>query len=93
MTLCKKLSALIPTLALSALAMGSLGLPAAAVANDAPPPSSAPGGENAGSQLITIRGPVARTVPSSFAHRSHTAFTIAPVARWITPFSGPSQRS
>jgi hypothetical protein len=43
MTLCKKLSALIPTLALSALAMGSLGLPAAAVANDAPPPNSAPG--------------------------------------------------
>jgi hypothetical protein len=43
MTLCKKLIALIPTLALSALAMGSLGVGAAAVADDAPPPNSAPG--------------------------------------------------
>ena len=32
-------------------------------------------------------------LPSRFAQRSQTAFTIAAVARWITPFSGPSQRS
>ncbi len=31
--------------------------------------------------------------PTSFAHRSQTAFTTAPAARWMTPFSGPSQRS
>ena len=32
-------------------------------------------------------------LPSRLAHRSHTALTSAAVARWITPFSGPSQRS
>ena len=32
-------------------------------------------------------------LPSAFAHRSHTAFTTAAVARWMTPFSGPSHRS
>lgn len=31
-----------------------------------------------------------RTLPSALAHRSHTAFRTAAVARWITPFSGPS---
>ena len=28
-------------------------------------------------------------LPSTRAHRSHTAFTSAAVARWMTPFSGP----
>ena len=32
-------------------------------------------------------------LPSRFAKRSQTAFTTAAVARWITPFSGPIQRS
>ena len=32
-------------------------------------------------------------LPSRLAHRSQTALTTAAVARWITPFSGPSQRS
>ena len=32
-------------------------------------------------------------LPSRFAHRSQTALTTAAVARWMTPFSGPSQRS
>ena len=32
-------------------------------------------------------------LPSRFAHRSQTALTSAAVARWMTPFSGPSQRS
>ena len=32
-------------------------------------------------------------VRSDFAHRSQTAFTMAAVARWMTPLSGPSQRS
>ena len=31
--------------------------------------------------------------PRSLAHKSHTALTSAAVARWITPLSGPSQRS
>ena len=31
--------------------------------------------------------------PWSLAERSQTAFTTAAVARWMTPFSGPSQRS
>lgn len=31
-----------------------------------------------------------QTLPSALAHRSHTAFRTAAVARWITPFSGPS---
>ena len=30
---------------------------------------------------------------SAFAYRSQTALTTAASARWITPFSGPSQRS
>jgi hypothetical protein len=30
---------------------------------------------------------------STLAQRSHTAFTNAPVARWITPFSGPTHLS
>ncbi len=30
------------------------------------------------------------TLPSVLAHRSHTAFRTAAVARWITPFSGPN---
>ena len=34
-----------------------------------------------------------RGLPSTLANRSQTAFTIAAVARWMTPFSGPSQRS
>ena len=32
-------------------------------------------------------------LPVDFAYRSQTALTIAAVARWITPFSGPIQRS
>ncbi len=32
-------------------------------------------------------------LPSLLAHRSQTALTIAAVARWITPLSGPSQRN
>ncbi len=32
-------------------------------------------------------------LPSTLAHRSQTALTSAAVARWMTPFSGPSQRS
>ena len=32
-------------------------------------------------------------LPSRFAQRSQTALTTAAVARWMTPFSGPSQRS
>ncbi len=32
-------------------------------------------------------------LPSRLARRSHTAFTIAAVARWMAPFSGPIQRS
>ena len=32
-------------------------------------------------------------LPSDFAYRSQTALTTAAVARWITPFSGPIQRS
>ena len=32
-------------------------------------------------------------LPARFAKRSQTAFTTAAVARWITPFSGPIQRS
>ena len=32
-------------------------------------------------------------LPSTFAYRSQTALTIAAVARWMTPFSGPSQRN
>jgi len=31
--------------------------------------------------------------PSARAHRSHMALMRAPAARWITPFSGPSQRN
>jgi len=31
--------------------------------------------------------------PSTFAQRSQTALTIAAVARWIAPFSGPIQRN
>ncbi len=31
-------------------------------------------------------------LPAVFAHRSHTALTTAAVARWTTPFSGPSHR-
>ena len=31
--------------------------------------------------------------PCRFAERSQTALTTAAVARWMTPFSGPSQRS
>ena len=34
-----------------------------------------------------------RGIPDRFAYRSQTAFTIAAVAKWMTPFSGPSQRS
>lgn len=30
------------------------------------------------------------TLPSALAHRSHTAFRTAAMARWITPFSGPN---
>jgi hypothetical protein len=43
MTLCRKLTTLLPTLALSALAMGSLGVCTAAIADDTPPPNTAPG--------------------------------------------------
>ncbi len=32
-------------------------------------------------------------LPACLAHRSQTALTTAAVARWITPFSGPTQRS
>ena len=32
-------------------------------------------------------------LPSTLAYRSHTALTMAAVARWMTPFSGPTQRS
>ena len=32
-------------------------------------------------------------LPSRLAHRSHTALTMAPVAMWMMPFSGPSHRS
>ena len=32
-------------------------------------------------------------LPSVLAYRSHTALTMAAVARWMTPFSGPTQRS
>jgi hypothetical protein len=32
-------------------------------------------------------------LPSTAAIKSHTALTSAAVARWITPFSGPTQRS
>ncbi len=32
-------------------------------------------------------------LPSDLDQRSHIAFTIAPVARWIAPLSGPIQRS
>ena len=32
-------------------------------------------------------------LPSIFAHRSQTALTTAPVARWMAPLSGPIQRS
>ncbi len=32
-------------------------------------------------------------LPSAFAQRSQTALTIAAVARWIAPFSGPIQRN
>jgi hypothetical protein len=32
-------------------------------------------------------------LPSTLAYKSHTALTIAAVAKWITPFSGPIQRS
>ena len=32
-------------------------------------------------------------LPAALAHRSHTALTTAPVARWIAPLSGPIQRS
>jgi hypothetical protein len=31
--------------------------------------------------------------PASLARRSQTALTSAPVAMWMTPFSGPSHRS
>ena len=30
-----------------------------------------------------------RGFPSIFAHKSHKAFIIAAVAKWVTPFSGP----
>ena len=32
-------------------------------------------------------------LPSTLAHRSQAALTTAAVARWMTPFSGPTQRS
>ena len=32
-------------------------------------------------------------LPAVLANRSQTAFTTAAVARWMTPFSGPIQRS
>ena len=32
-------------------------------------------------------------LPSALAQRSQTALTTAAVARWMTPFSGPIQRS
>ena len=32
-------------------------------------------------------------LPARFAKRSQTALTTAAVARWMTPFSGPIQRS
>ena len=32
-------------------------------------------------------------LPSALAHRSHTALTQAPVAKWIAPLSGPIHRS
>ena len=32
-------------------------------------------------------------LPAVFANRSQTALTTAAVARWMTPFSGPIQRS
>lgn len=34
--------------------------------------------------------PDSPTLPSALAHRSHTAFRTAAVAKWITPFSGPN---
>lgn len=41
----------------------------------------------------TVRGKCrikSPTLPSALAHRSHTAFRTAALARWITPFSGPN---
>lgn len=33
---------------------------------------------------------ISPTLPSALAQRSHTAFSTAALARWITPFSGPN---
>ena len=38
-------------------------------------------------------GAATAACPARLARRSHTAFTTAPIAMWMTPFSGPSQRS